>query len=83
MTHKHHQSLAVSRSFGADLPIFSIAEQTIELHLGNVVALAREALESWAIDDCDVTTFIANEAGPLQRARRSRNASPLHSKHHG
>jgi hypothetical protein len=60
----------------------SVAEQTIELLLGNALALARAADQPAAIDDRDIAAFVADEAGPLQSARRSRNAGPLYPQHH-
>ena len=60
-----------------------IIEQTIKLHFGNAVALARAGLQAAAIEDRDVATPIPDEACPLQGARRDGNASPLHPQHHG
>ena len=54
-------------SNGAALTCCSTPEQPIELLFRNAVALARTA----------------NEAGPLQGARRHRNASPLHAESDG
>ena len=70
-------------SIGADLAIARSPEQTIKLLLGNAVALARATEQAAAIDDRDVAAFVADEAGPLQGARRSRNARPLYPQHHG
>src|SRR5580658_3648710 len=59
------------------------AEQTIELPLGNAIALARAALQAAAIDDRDVAAAITDQAGALQAARRGRDAGALHPQHHG
>src|SRR5271165_5679251 len=79
----HQKSVIALRPTGADFAFCPIAEQTIELHLGNAVALARVLLQAAAIDDRDVAAFVADEARPLQGARRSRNAGRLHPQHHG
>jgi hypothetical protein len=49
----------------------------------NAVTLARATEQAAAVDDRDVAAFVADEADPLQGARRHRNASPLHAQHHG
>src|SRR5512147_2558593 len=61
---------------------YSFAEQTIKLPLGNAVTFARTVHQATAIDDRDIATRVADEAGPLQGACRSRHASPLHPQHH-
>jgi CRP-like cAMP-binding protein len=38
--------------------------------------------EAAAVDDRDIAPSMADEAGPLQRTRRSRNAGALHPEHH-
>jgi hypothetical protein len=43
----------------------SIAEQTIELLLGNAGVLERASDQAAAIDDRDITVFVVNEAVPL------------------
>ena len=51
---------------GANLACCSITEQTIKLQLGNAVAPARADLKAAAIEDRDIATLIADEAGPLK-----------------
>jgi hypothetical protein len=46
------------RSFWLDLACG--AEKTIELHLGNAVALARAVEQAIAIDDRDIASLIAD-----------------------
>jgi len=68
---------------GPDVAYCSIVEQTIELLLGNAVALARATDQAAAIDDRNLAAFVADEAGPLQGAGRSGNACPPDPQHHG
>jgi hypothetical protein len=55
---------------GADLAYRPIAEQTIELPLGNSIAFARPVYQAAAIDHRHFATAIKDEARPLQNARR-------------
>ena len=45
---------------GPDFAYCSLAEQPIELPLGNVVTLARTLHQATAIDDRDVAAFVAD-----------------------
>src|SRR6185312_9485196 len=61
-----------------------LAEQAIELPLGNAVALARALPQAAAVEDGDDAATIADQAGPLQGSRRRRrDAGALHPQHHG
>jgi hypothetical protein len=67
------QPTAIASHFaGADLAYCSTAEQTIELLLGDAVALARALYQALAIDDRDVATSIADEAGGQELLREQK-----------
>jgi hypothetical protein len=67
------QPTAIASHFaGADLANCSTAEQTIELLLGDAVALARALYQALAIDDRDVATSIAGEAGGQELLREQK-----------
>jgi hypothetical protein len=59
------------------------SQEAVEFRFGNRVTFARSAFQPAAIDDGDIAPLVANEAGTLQSACRSRNAGPLASQHHG
>src|SRR6185312_12781892 len=59
-----------------------LAEQAIELPLGDAVALARTLPQAAAVEDGDDATTIADQACSLQGSRRRRDAGALHTQHH-
>jgi len=60
-----------------------LAEQTVELPLGDAVALARALPQAATVEDGDDAATIADQACSLQGSRRRRDAGALHTQHHG
>src|SRR5208282_2648958 len=82
MSSPHQPNLIALQSPGPAGAHGSTTEQTIELPLGDAVALTRSLHQAVAVYDRNLAAFIADEPSPLQRARRSRNAGALYPQHH-